>query len=127
MGFHLPGISMLEMYNMKNYKKSIILLVALNVIHRTILPDGWIVRQYESIKTGRKTPLYWYHCKDNIVSEAITEEKQLICGYCPYGGDPALMTLRTPEVYFFTKHKDYKVMWSQWGRRRRSSTIHFGK
>ena len=55
-----------------------------------------------------------------MVREAITEEKQLICGHCPYGeGTPP-----TRGVLFY-KQKDYKVMWSQW--RRRSSTVHFSK
>ena len=42
---------------------------------------------------------------DPSLREAIMEEKQLICGHCPYrGGDPPPppMTLWTPEVYFFS-------------------------
>ena len=41
--------------------------------------------------------------KVSYIREAIMEEKQLICGHCPYGGGTPLppMTLRTPEVYFF--------------------------
>ena len=35
------------------------------------------------------------------VREAITKEKQLICGYCLYGGDPPHDSMDTRGVLFF--------------------------